>query len=93
MINISQILFVGGSKLTAFFFFLKGDFFPKRTCGSYKSKGASVPKSLDWRDHDAVTGVKDQGQCGSCWSFSTTALWRLRQIRRVYLPPSLDSDS
>ena len=53
-------------------FFLKGDFFPKRTCGSYKSKGASVPKSLDWRDHDAVTGVKDQGQCGSCWSFSTT---------------------
>lgn len=48
---------------------------------------AALPESYDLRDHGLTTPVKNQGSCGSCWSFARTAALESAKLKAGYTLP------
>ena len=53
-------------------------------------RGYELPKSWDWRkESPAQPGIRNQGNCGSCWAFGTTAALNWALSRKMATPVNL----
>jgi len=65
---------------------------PRDHIQNLKLGNFKLPDFIDWREHGVVSDVKDQGRCGSCWTFSTTGCLEAHYAMKMKIPPVLFSE-
>lgn len=58
-----------------------------------KPANVEIPVSIDWRELGAVTNVKNQKHCGSCWSFASTGGLEGQMFRKTGVLESLSEQN
>jgi len=69
-LGLNEFADLSTQEFAKFYLGFKGE--KKPATNIFVSNVEDVPASVDWRTSNKVSAVKNQGQCGSCWAFSTT---------------------